>query len=41
MENLIQDFLRDKKQQVVMDGISCDVVRVTSGVPQGNVIGSL
>ena len=41
MVNWIRDFLNDLKQKVVLDEISSDVVKVTSGVPQGSVIGPL
>jgi uncharacterized protein YajQ (UPF0234 family) len=41
MVNWIRDFLSDRKQKIVIDGISADIVRVTSGVPQGSVIGHL
>jgi hypothetical protein len=39
MVNWIRDFLSDRKQKVDIDGISSDIIRITSGVPQGSVIG--
>ena len=35
----IKDFLTDRKQCVKVDGKSSELVRVTSGVPQGSVLG--
>ena len=35
----IQDFLTDRKQKVVVDGESSDIIHVKSGVPQGSVLG--
>jgi hypothetical protein len=39
--NWIRDFLNDRKQKVVIDGISSDMITVTSDVPQGSVISPL
>ena len=35
----IQNFLTDRKQRVVVDGESSDELSVSSGVPQGSVLG--
>ena len=35
----IKDFLTDRKQYVKVDGKSSELVRVTSGVTQGSVLG--
>ena len=37
----IRDFLRDRSQQVVLEGSISATAKVTSGVPQGSVIGPL
>jgi hypothetical protein len=39
--NWIQAFLTDRTQTVVIDGITSNTVPVTSGVPQGTVLGSI
>ena len=39
--NWINDFLRKRTQRVVLEGSSSDVTAVTSGVPQGSVLGPL
>ena len=35
----INSFLTDRKQQVVVDNATSDIASVTSGVPQGTVLG--
>ena len=39
--NWIRSFLKDRNQQVVVDGATSDKVQVVSGVPQGTVLGPL
>ena len=38
---LIRDFLRNRIQKVVMEGQTSNTAHMTSGVPQGSVIGPL
>ena len=35
----IQNWLEDRQQTVVLDGVSSEAVNVDSGVPQGSVLG--
>jgi hypothetical protein len=37
----IREFLSDREQRVRVDGKLSEEVRVTSGVPQGSVLGPL
>ena len=39
--NWIKDFLDNRKQTVVINGINSDEVPVSSGVPQGSVLGQI
>ena len=39
--NWFADYLRDRKQCVIVEGASSSFLNVTSGVPQGSVIGPL
>ena len=39
--NWIKDFLDNRKQTVVINGINSDEVPVSSGVPQGSVLGTI
>jgi len=37
----LQNYLTSRSQQVVLDGFSSDPVAVTSGIPQGSILGPL
>ena len=39
--NWITDFLQDRSQKVIINGISSSVKTVTSGIPQGSVLGPI
>jgi len=37
----IRDYLKDRRQRVVVNGLASDMLPVLSGIPQGSVIGPL
>jgi ribonucleases P/MRP protein subunit RPP40 len=39
--NWIEDWLKDRKQRVILLGANLDWIKVKSGVPQGSVLGTL
>ena len=38
---LLQDYLSNRKQRVVLNGFPADYLSIESGVPQGSVLGPL
>ena len=41
MLTLFENYLRDRKQRVVLNGSSAEYENIKSGVPQGSVLGPL
>lgn len=39
--NWCQDYLSNRRQRVVIDGYSSSLTEITSGVPQGSILGPL
>ena len=37
----ISDFLQNRTQQVLVNGVKTDTSEITSGIPQGSVIGPI
>ncbi len=39
--NLMESYITNRKQYVDMDGVESDILSITTGVPQGSILGSL
>ena len=37
----LKDYLKDRRQRVLLDNYSSGFIKVTSGVPQGSILGPL